>query len=180
MKGKRVYLRALEPDDYKTSVAWRNDDEISGMLSGQKFFVSAENEKHWVADAVYNEKNVRLAVCTIEDDKYIGNVYLTDLNMVNRCAHSHVLIGDKDYWSHGYGSEALRLLMDYAFNELGLNRIEAGIIDTNIASLKMHEKCGYKVEGVKRQAIFKRGHFHDHTVLSILREEYESINETNK
>lgn len=170
----RVYLRALELEDYKTSILWRNDDEISTMLSGQKFFVSEEIEKRWVTDAVYNEKNVRLAVCTIDENKYIGNVYLTDLNMVNRSANSHVLIGDKDYWRYGYGSEALRLLLYYAFNELGLNRIQAGIIDTNIASLKMHEKCGYKVEGVKRQAIFKRGRFHDQTILSILREEYEN------
>lgn len=173
MYENRIYLRALEPDDYKTSIIWRNDSDISGMLSGQKFFVSEEIEKRWVADAIYNEKNVRLAVCTIDDNKYIGNVYLTDLNMVNRAANSHVLIGNKDYWSQGYGSEALRLLLCYAFNELGLNRIQAGIIDTNIASLKMHEKCGYKVEGVRRQAIFKGGRFHDQTILSILREEYE-------
>ena len=174
MESKKIYLRALELDDYKVSVLWRNDPEILSMLCGQKYFVSEEAEKKWVLDASH-DKNVRLAVCTKKDNIYIGNVYLTDINLVNRSAQSHVLIGNKDYWGGGYGRDAVMLLLDYAFNELGLHRIEASIIDSNIASLKMHQHCGYVIEGIKRNSVFKGGRFHDQTILSILRSEFDNI-----
>lgn len=91
---RRVYLRALEPDDYKTSITWRKDDEIWNMLGGTKYFVSEAYEKSWVEKTNFDSKDLKLAVCLKENNKYIGNVYMTDINMINRSCHSHVLIGD--------------------------------------------------------------------------------------
>ena len=169
---KRVYLRALEPDDYKTSILWRKDDEIWGMLGGAKYFVSEAYERSWVEKSIFDSKDLKLAICLIEDDKYIGNVYMTDINMINRSCHSHVLIGDKDYWGRGYAREALMLAVDYMFKERNIHRIQANILESNIASLKMHEKCGYKVEGLLRDSVYKNGAYQSQYVLSLLKEEY--------
>ena len=169
----RVYLRALEPEDYKTSVKWRNDDEIWSMLGGRKYFVSSAYEQKWVADAIQNSKEVRLAVCDKETNRYIGNVYLTDIDYVNRTAASHVLIGEREFWGKGLATEAYRLLLAYAFNELGLHRIEAKVLESNVASRKMHAKCGYVEEGIRRAAIFKNGAFQNQVILAVLREEYD-------
>ena len=174
IESKRVYLRALEPDDYKTSVRWRNDDEIWSMLGGRKYFVSEAYEQKWVNDVVHGSKDVRLAVCDKETDMYIGNVYLTDIDYVNRTAVSHVLIGNHDYWGRGIATEAYSILLDYAFNELNLNRIEATVLDSNIASLKMHKKCGYEEEGVKRSSVYKNGKYHNQIIMSILKDRYKS------
>jgi len=76
-----------------------------------------------------------------------------------------------DYWGQGLGSEALKLILRYGFDERGLNRIYAHINADNAASLRLHEKCGYQREGVLRQAIFKNGRFKDVVVMSILKEE---------
>ena len=76
-----------------------------------------------------------------------------------------------DYWGQGLGSEALKLILRYGFDERGLNRIDAHINADNAASLRLHEKCGYKRKGVLRQAIFKNGRFKDVVVMSILKEE---------
>lgn len=73
----RIYLRAFEPDDYKISAKWRNDDQIWSMLGGTKYFVSSAYEKKWVEDAIFNSKDIRLAVCLRENDLYIGNTYIT-------------------------------------------------------------------------------------------------------
>lgn len=169
---RRVYLRALEPDDYKTSIAWRKDDEIWSMLGGAKYFVSEAYEKSWVEKTIFESKDLKLAVCLIEDDKYIGNVYMTDINMINRSCHSHVLIGDKAYWGRGYAREALMLAIDYMFKERNIHRIQANILESNGASLRMHEKCGYKIEGMLRDSVYKNGHYQNQYILSLLKAEY--------
>ena len=164
MNESRVYLRALEPEDYKTSIKWRKDDTIWDMLGGVKYFVSEAYEKKWVEDSIFLSKDLRLAVCLCEGDRYIGNVYMTDFNMINRTCHSHILIGEKDCWGKGYAREALLQAIDYVVNDRGIQRIEAMILESNIQSIKMHENCGYVLEGVKRNAIYKNGRFHNQCI----------------
>lgn len=169
----RIYLRALEPNDYLTSVKWRNDDEISNLVGGPKYFVSSEKEKEWVHNAIFDNSKIVLAICIKGSNKYIGNIMLQDIDYVNRCGHVPVLIGDKTEWNKGYATEARMLMLDYAFHHKGLERIVAYVLESNVASLKMHEKCGYKVEGVLRHSVYKNGKFHNQVILSILREEFE-------
>ena len=165
--NNRIYLRAFEPEDYKTCVVWHNDDEIWSMLGGRKYFVSSAYEKKWVEDTIFSGKDVKLAVCLKENDLHIGNVYLTDIDYVNRSAISHVLIGNKAYWGNGYASEATNLLLKYAFDELGLHRISAQVLESNTGSLRMHKKCGYIEEGVLRDSVWKNGRFQNQVILSI-------------
>ena len=165
---KRVYLRAFEPEDYKTTIKWRKDGEIWDMLGGTRYFVSEAYEKKWIEDAIFNSKDVKLAVCLVENDKHIGNVYMTNINEVNRSCHSHVLIGEKDYWGQGYAREALQLAIEYMFNERNMHRIQANVLTSNVASLKMHEKCGYKLESTLREAVFKDGKYQDQYVLALV------------
>lgn len=172
MKKKLVYLRAFEPDDYLTSIVWRNDDEIWSRLEGVKYFVSSSYEKKWIEDAIFDSKNIRLAVCLIEGDRYIGNVSITNINTINRSGTSNIFIGDHSCWNRGIGAEAYRLLLDYAFNERGLHRIEAKVFEDNDASIKLHLKCGYKIEGTLRDSVFKNGRWQNQVVLSILENEY--------
>ena len=172
----RVYLRALEPDDYKTSVNWRNDDTITNRLGGGKYFVSNEIERQWVQNAINQNKEVRLAICTIDDNIYIGNIYLTGIDYVNRKATSHILIGNHDYWNGGYGTEAMHLLLDYAFNHKNLRRIEAIVLEDNIGSCKMHEKLGYKREGLLRESVYKDGVYKNQICYALLKSEYDPVN----
>lgn len=167
--NKRVYLRAFEPDDYKTTIKWRKDDVIWDMLGGTKYFVSEAYEKQWIENTIFNSKDVKLAVCLDENDKHIGNVYMTNINEINRSCVSHVLIGEKEYWGNGYAREALLLAIDYMFNERNMHRIQANVLTSNIASLKMHEKCGYKLEGTLREAVYKNGKYQDQWVLGLVK-----------
>ena len=168
----RVYLRALEPDDYKTSLNWRNDDTITSNLGGGKYFVSSEIERQWVQNAISQNRDVRLAICTTGDNLYIGNIYLTGIDYINRKATSHILIGNHDYWNSGYGTEAMHLLLDYAFNHKNLRRIEALVLEDNIGSCKMHEKLGYKKEGLLRESVYKNGVYKNQICYALLKVEY--------
>lgn len=170
--SKRIYLRALELEDYKVSIKWRQDNSIWKMLGGTKYFVSSEYEKKWVADAVFNSKDIKLAVCLISTGEYIGNVYLTDINMIHRTASSHILIGNKNYWGKGYASEALKELLEFGFYERGLRRVQALVLEENIASIKMFTKCGYVREGLLRESVFKDGEFKNQVLMSILAKDF--------
>lgn len=171
MSSNRVYLRALEPDDYKASIKWRKDDDIWNMLGGPKYFVSEAYERKWVEDAIFNPKDLKLAICLTENDRYIGNVYMTDINNLNRSCTSHILIGEKDCWGKGYAKEALMLAINYMFNERNIHRIQAFILESNTQSLRMHEKCGYKVEGIMQDSIYKNGKYQNQYILSIINNE---------
>lgn len=170
---KRIYLRALEPDDYKVSVHWRNDDSVTSLLGGGKYFVSNEIEKQWVQNTINQNKDIKLAICTTDENLYIGNVYLTNIDYISRKAHSHILIGNHDFWNDGYGTEAMRLLLDYAFNHKNLRRIEALVLDDNIASQKMHEKLGYKKEGLLRESVYKDGIYKNQICYALLKSDYQ-------
>lgn len=170
-----VYLRAHRLDDYLTSINWRNDDQIWSQLEGCKYYVSESYEKKWVEDAIFDSKNIRLAICLKEDDRYIGNVGITNINQANRSGESHILIGDHSCWGKGIGVEAYRIMLDYVFNERGFHRIEARVLEDNLASLKMHQKCGFKIEGTLREIVFKNGRWQNQIVLSIIENEFRQF-----
>ena len=137
-------------------------------------YVSEIYEKKWIEDAIFDTKNVRLAVCLKEDNSYIGNVYLTDLNLTNRSAVSHVFIGKKDQWGKGLATESYQLILEYAFQESGLHSVRAYVLEDNIPSCHLHEKCGYSRDGFLRESVFKNGRWQNQVIYTILEDEYRN------
>lgn len=172
----RVYLRALELDDYKKSIEWRNDEEIWDMVVGPKYFVSEAYEKKWVEDRIYARDNTLvLAIVLKEDKRHIGYVYLTSINQVYRSADYGILLGNRDVWGLGLATEATILMLNHGFRVLGLERIGSKQLISNTASIKVHEKCGFIHEGVLRNAAYKNGSFVDLNAMSILRNEFDVV-----
>ncbi len=171
MKVSRIYLRAFEIDDYRSTVVWHNDDVIWSSVGGNKNFVSNEYEKKWVEDTIFSKDSIKLAVCLREDDKFIGIVSLTELHWINRSAVAGWMIGDMSLWGKGYATEAVWQLLNFGFDEKGLHRISCTILESNTASRKVALKCGFIEEGLLRDAIFKNGKFHNMVVLSILQDD---------
>lgn len=177
--NERIYLRALEPEDYKISVKWRNDPDIQNQVGGPKYFVSAEKERQWVQNAINSSDRIVLAICLQENDKYIGNIMLQEIDWINRSGHIPIFIGDKEEWGKGYATEARFLMLKFAFEERGLERIWAYVLEENIGSLKMHEKCGYKIEGLMRNSVYKNGKFQNQYILSVLKDDFYKAYEEN-
>ena len=172
----RVFLRALEPDDYQTTIKWRNDDEIWSMLIGRKYFVSEDYERKWMEKIVCgNSGDIALAICTVADRRHIGNYYLRNIDFFNRSASSSKLIGERDYWGKGYGTEATLLMLYHAFIDLGLARVESRQLIGNRASIRVLEKCGYQTEGVLRKACLKNGELVDVNLMSCLSEDFLKV-----
>lgn len=174
LKGKLVYLRLFESEDYEKTYQWHNDFDIQKSTCGPIRFVSKEIEKNWVmSKATYNQTELYLAICVNETDEMIGWYSITDIDFLNRkCQCSGVVIGDKRYCDGEAFQEAGRLALGYIFNELNMNRVTGSCLREHIMSRAQMEAKYWKMEGVERQAVFKLGEYHDICHYSILRDEY--------
>lgn len=171
----RVYLRALNVDDYLKTHEWRSDPVYKRGVASQERYTNIETEKKWIESVIKKHesgKDVRLAIIESETDEFIGMIYLVDINYVNKTAAVGSLIGPNSFRGKGYIFEARLKLFDYAFNELGLNRISAHILEDNKRSIRAVEKFGYFKEGVLREAVFKNGEFKNLVSFSMLKTEF--------
>jgi RimJ/RimL family protein N-acetyltransferase len=168
----RIFLRAFEETDVENLVNWRNDPEITNNLGGSTFYVSTIREKEWVRTAATKDQNdIRLAICLIENKKHIGNINLTSINWINRSAEFSVFIGEKIEWSKGYATEAIKLMLNYAFFELNLHRVYLTVKSDNHKAIKLYKKLGFKQEGVLRESVYKNGIYHNMVSMSLLKTE---------
>jgi RimJ/RimL family protein N-acetyltransferase len=163
-----VYLRALELGDMERTHKWHNDQRMYRIMGGVFHYVSRATEEEWLRKKqAYSPQEVSLAVCLTENSQHIGNVYLRNIDWIARHAEIQIWIGEPDERSKGYGSAAFRLMIEYAFHNLGLRRLYGFILEDNKPSIRMFEKCGFVVEGRLRKHAFGGGKFKDFVVMGV-------------
>ncbi|ACR79886.1 GNAT family N-acetyltransferase [Kosmotoga olearia] len=169
LKGEKVVLRPLEVEDARTIVPLINDAELRQYLL-QVFPINKFMEENWIKNHSSSSNEVNLAITT--DDELIGVTGYMNIDWVNRCAEFGIGIFNKKYWGKGYGTETTKLMLEYAFRKLNLNRVYLRVFDYNERAIRAYEKCGFVLEGRQRQAVFSNGRYHDVLMMSILAEEY--------
>jgi RimJ/RimL family protein N-acetyltransferase len=172
----RVYLRALELEDYHKTHKWRNDPVYQEGVVSVKRYISLDTEKRWIENAIKeheNQKVLRFGITLKESNEIIGVSSLHSLNLINRNSRYSYFLGKER--GKGFMKEAHYLTLEYAFKEIGLMRVAAGVLDDNIASIKSLEKIGFTKEGLFRNAVFKNGMFRNLLEYSMLREEFLKI-----
>jgi len=133
------------------------------------YIISIENEKGFL------EKLSREHTYSIIDNgsnELIGNCGFTDIDHINQTSEVGMFIGDKKYWNKGYGTEALGLLLDYAFKALNLHNISLRVYSFNERAIKTYEKIGFKITGKKREALLRGKERHDIIFMDILYDEF--------
>lgn len=163
-------LRAIERADLPTFVRWLNDPEITQHLTLYLPLSLAEEER-WFEQQL-EDKSKHIFAIETEDSAHIGNVGLHDLNWKNRNAVLGIVIGEKEYWGRGYGTDAIVTMLRFAFEELNLHRVSLIVYNHNHRAIRCYEKCGFRHEGKDRQARFSGGKYHDDIRMSILRSEF--------
>ena len=116
--------------------------------------------------------DLRLAIVEKSSDKHIGNIALSNLNWIDRVAELQTVIGDKDFWGKGCGTESKSLIIGYAFNQLGLRKIDSVHVTDNVASIKGNQRLGFQQEGVLRNEVLVDGEYRDVIRLGLFREEF--------
>ncbi len=176
-KGSLVRLSAIDPQELSKAYAvWNRDSEFRRLLdsdparlysskAGADFFrkllEDATPEQHYF--------NIR----ALEDNRLLGDIGLDITNNWNgRSAMVGIGIGDRQDWGKGYGTEALRLILRFAFTEINLNRVALNVFDYNARAIRSYEKAGFKHEGRARGALLRDGKRSDLIYMSILRDEW--------
>ena len=178
--GKRVVLRAIEREDLPDLQRWSNEPEIQYQLGGWHLPSSAAVMERWFESLQNNELNQRFAIDT-KDLGLIGTANLVDINWKDRNAFHGMLLGDKDIRGKGYGSDTVMAVMRYAFEEMGLERLDGSMIEYNEPSLRMYiGKCGWKEEGRKKNWYWRKNRFWDKILVGINRDDYFDLIAKNK
>ncbi len=175
IEGKLVRLRAVEPKDAENAFRWMNDREVSRGLMARYAF-SLESEREWVKNAVkpLDFSNARFAIET-KEGVHIGVCGLHGCNAENRRAELGIMIGEKEYWGRGFGTDIMLTLLRFAFAQMNLNKVTLGVFEFNERGLAMYTKLGFVEEGRFREDLFQDGRYWDLVRMSILRREYEAV-----
>jgi RimJ/RimL family protein N-acetyltransferase len=169
IQGTKVRLRALAKDDLPNFVRWINDPETRRFMN-IRYPLSMTEEEGWWENFIQNRSNHIFAIET-KDGTYIGNVGLHATVPEDRKAELGVIIGDKQYWGQGYGTDAIRSLVMWAFDYLNLNRISLRVFAYNKRAIRAYEKAGFQREGIMRRARYTDGQYHDEIIMGVLRDE---------
>jgi RimJ/RimL family protein N-acetyltransferase len=170
--GQKTRLRGIEREDIPTFVKWFNDPGVRHYLE-MYLPMSTAAEEGWF-EAQLKDDSSRIFAIETEEGVHIGNISLGNLDWKNRNAAIGIVIGEKEYWGQGYGTDATIALVDFAFKEMNLHRVYLHTYDFNERAIRCYEKCGFRHEGRAREAHFTDGKYHDYLLMAILREEFVS------
>jgi len=179
--GERVRFRGVERADIPKFVEWLNDPEVQeGILI--HYPMSQAEEEGWFDRMLSRPVDEHVMAIEVKEQapdgdtetwKFVGSCAFDHINWHIRAAEFGIIIGESSYWNRGFGTDAVRLLVQHGFNTLNLNRIFLHVFETNPRAIRAYEKAGFTLEVRERQAEFKHGKYIDVLLMSILKEEFE-------
>jgi RimJ/RimL family protein N-acetyltransferase len=171
LEGERIYLRPLESEDADSFYAWFNDNRIMKSI-GEVYPISSEEAKNRVEQWMKAPDSVSLGIILKEDNRLIGTVGLISIDHVHRRAKLGIIIGEEEFRSKGYGTEAITLILGYGFDQLNLNMVYLGVIAFNKKAITCYETIGFSHDGIIREKFHMDGTFYDCILMSLLRREW--------
>lgn len=178
LAGRHVRLVMPEPKDIAKNFArWNRNTEYYRLLDTDPAILWSEKKwTEWMEKDVEKpgaEPGAFFEIRTLADDRSIGFLAIFGIQPHHGDSFMAIGLGEKDYWGKGYGTEAMDLLLGYAFNELGLHRVSLFVFAYNARGIRSYEKNGYRHEGTIRQAQRRDGKSWDIHMMGVLRSEWE-------
>jgi len=168
--GNTASLRYLNLNDATPEyVSWLNDPEIN-QYTESRFIVHTKESVEDFISKTCNDSNHAFAIIDNESGLHIGNIKIGNINSQHLYADIGLIIGNKNFWGKGVATEAIKMCIDFAFNQLKLHRLYAGIYDKNIGSIKAFEKAGFICEGKERKKCLFEGEWTDTYIYGIINE----------
>jgi diamine N-acetyltransferase len=167
-----IRLREIERSDVPVIHSWRSDHAVVDSLTGVFRYVNREVDDEWFDRYMKaRDRDVRLGVVLAESGLLVGVAYLLCIDWIARNAQYGLMIGERDHWGKGIGTQATQLTIAHAFDDLNLHRLSLQVFEDNVAAIHIYEKCGFQHEGVMRDAVFKGGRYRSLVMMGLLRNE---------
>lgn len=178
LEGYKIFLAPftrhhLETRRYKR---WLNSLEITSNLGMLEYLmpVSFQQLESYYLSNAFSGHSILFAIHEKDTDDFVGTAKIGHIDWLSRCAEFGRVIGEKDARGKGYGTEVIKLILEYCFRVLNLNKVVAGTNADNIAALKTYEKFNFKIEGTIRKSWFKNGKLIDTVRVGLLRDEWQA------
>ena len=169
LEDKHIYLREVSlsdaSDDY---YRWMNDPETIRYLESRFTPVSIPMLQSYIRQEAENPDSIFMAIVTKDKDRHIGNFKIHRIDMYHRIAELSLMIGAKEYRGKGYGTEAIRMVVNYAFKTLNLRKLTANVYANNTGSIKAFKKANFFEEGRKKKHRFFNGTYVDELMLAVI------------
>ena len=166
IEGKRIFLKSLgeenATDDY---CGWLNDREVNVYLETRK--TTVEELKEYIREKNESENALFLGMFLKENSRHIGNIKLEPIDFEKKTAVLGILLGDKSCWGQGIGTEAVKLLLRHAFEELGLQEVSLGVLSENKPAIRVYEKSGMRIDKVKKKSKRHGSRYFDQVLMSV-------------
>jgi RimJ/RimL family protein N-acetyltransferase len=173
LEGGTIELRRHARANYGLYARWYGDPEIWHLTSWAPSPLNRSAVEKLFEDRALSPVDDSFAIHLKDEDEPVGVISLMNMSDANESAELSVIVGHPDDRHQGFGTEAIELLLRYAFEELGLNRVGLSAFDFNGEAISAYEKLGFVVEGRYRQAIKRNSGFHDAILMSILKSEWQ-------
>lgn len=171
LKGQRLTLRAIERDDLPHYATWVNDPEVTHHLLIY-LPMNLEDETDWYEQQRRDTTSQNFAIVIQDNNQLIGSIGLMKIDNKNQNAELGIFIGDKTQWGQGYGQEAIRLLLNFAFKEMNLHRVYLRVDVSHLSGIRCYQQCGFVEEGRLRDAVYHGGQFEDQLLMGVLRPDH--------
>ena len=160
--GNSIYLREVQLSDVNDNYFhWMTDPEITQYLESRFFPISKSYLQNYVKEKREDENSVFFSIILKENHHHIGNIKLGPIDWIHRLSDIGIIIGEKECFGKGYATEAIGLLIEYAFNILNLHKLTAGCYAKNKGTERAFTKNGFKIEGIRKKHLFFKGRYTD-------------------
>jgi len=175
-RGELVRLTAEDPEfRAKQEARWERDTEFHRLADFRPARLYSEKKvKEWIEKDIedgFKPERYFFSIRVLKDDTLIGFLSLW-LNLIHSEVWVGIGIGEREYWGKGYGTDTMRLCVQYSFMELGAQRVSLGLHEYNPRALRAYEKAGFQLEGRTRKDILREGRYTDTIWMGILRDEW--------
>jgi len=172
LRGEQVWLRPVEPSDLEET-SLENAD-LAHYAGFRRSFSRAEGERFLQKMASHPDENIMFTICLLGQDESLGGGGLREDNRMNGSAEVSIFISKPSQWSKGLGTDAMRVMLDFAFGEMRLERVWLRVFDYNSRAARSYEKAGFVKEVLLRHDRFHRGKHHDTDLMAIVRADWEA------
>ena len=176
--GENIYLSPRNIEDTEKYTKWLNDFNTSDYIGKSGTSVSLEAERKYLEDNA--NKDGLFGIIKLENDELIGSCGIENIDNIHRTGTLGIFIGEENEREKGYGTEVIRLLLDYGFNYLNLQNIKLDVLSFNERAIACYKKCGFKECGKRRKCYYLNGKYYDKISMDILKEEFNESFIKNK
>lgn len=171
IEGKKILLESVDSSHVEQFRRWRNNPNLRKYFREHREITDLMQKK-WFEKINGDPNQVNFSIKDKKTGKLIGHCGLYYINWINRTGEFGIYIGDQAYREGGYGSDSLRCLIRYGFNDINLNKIWCEVYDNN-TSIDVYKHLGFAFEGTMRENYYNEGRYWDSHILSLLRREWD-------